>query len=221
MSPAGRRPGRAETRQTILEAARDLFAEHGFAGTSIRAVARAAAVDPALVPHYFANKEGLFRAALEIPIDPDALVREITATGSDQAPLRLVQTLLGVWDSPDTGPAMVSMMRRTVATKGDTELLRDFFGATVLRAVATALLGDLPPDEARERVTLVLSQVLGLCLLRRVFELEPLASMPADRLAAVVAPTVARYLFGDLTDVPAVFPLPAGPGTEHSPASAS
>jgi AcrR family transcriptional regulator len=195
----GRRRGRPDTRLEILNAARALFAERGFVGTSIRAVASAASVDPALVPHYFGNKEGLFRAALEIPIDPEELVRTVVADGPEGAPLRLVQTFLAVWDSPDTGPAMVSFLRRAVADQGSSDMVRDFFGATVLRAVAGALVGDVPPQEARERVALVVSQMLGLVVLRRVLALEPIATMPADRLAAAVAPTVSRYLHGDLT----------------------
>jgi AcrR family transcriptional regulator len=204
----GRRRGRPETRQEILEAARTLFAERGYVGTSIRAVATAASVDPALVPHYFGNKEGLFRAALEIPIDPEDIVRTIVSAGPEQAPMRLVETLLRVWDSPVTGPAMVSVLRRAVAEQGSTEMLRDFFGATVLRVITGALLEDLPPEEARARAALVVSQMFGLVLMRRVLALEPIASMPADRLAAAVAPTIARYLHGDLTDLRAAMDTP-------------
>jgi AcrR family transcriptional regulator len=195
----GRRRGRPETRQAILEAARALFAERGFAGTSIRAVAAAASVDLALVPHYFGNKEGLFRAALEMPIDPAAVIATVVADGPEDAPLRLAETLLRVWDAPDTGPAIVSVLRRAVAEQGSTDMLRDFLGATVVRAVSGALLGDLPQDEARARVALVVSQMLGLAMLRKVLALEPIASMPADELAVAVAPTISRYLYGDLT----------------------
>lgn len=51
----------------IVGAARDEFAQHGSAGTTIRAVARAADVDPALVYHYFGSKEGLLDAATNPP----------------------------------------------------------------------------------------------------------------------------------------------------------
>jgi AcrR family transcriptional regulator len=211
----GRRRGRPETRQEILGAARVLFAERGFVGTSIRAVASAASVDVALVPHYFGNKEGLFRATLEISIDPEEIVQTIVAAGPEGAPLRLVETFLRVWDSPDTGPALVSVLRRAVAEQGSTDMLRDFFGATVLRTVAETLLRDVAPEDAQARVALVLSQLLGLVMLRRVIALEPIASMPADRLAAAVAPTISRYLRGDLTDLQAGIEL--DPGAGHRP----
>ena len=46
------------------------FAATGFAGTSVRAIAAEAGVDPALVHHYFGTKDDLFLAALELPVDP-------------------------------------------------------------------------------------------------------------------------------------------------------
>ena len=66
----GRRPGAPDTRAAILAAARSRFAEHGYAGTTIRAVATDAGVDAALVHHYFGTKDELFLAALELPVDP-------------------------------------------------------------------------------------------------------------------------------------------------------
>ena len=66
----------ADRRAAILVAARESFAAQGFRGTTIRGVARAAGVDPALVHHYFGSKDDLFLAALEVPIDP----REVLPT---------------------------------------------------------------------------------------------------------------------------------------------
>ena len=70
MSPAGRRKGDSGTREAILSAAKQSFAEQGYAGTSLRALARTAAVDPALITHFFGSKDGLFEAALALPLDP-------------------------------------------------------------------------------------------------------------------------------------------------------
>src|SRR5260370_26177214 len=67
--PIGRRKGAPDTRGAILAAARSSFAERGMAGTSLRAVAARARVDPALALHFFGSNAGLFDAALEPPID--------------------------------------------------------------------------------------------------------------------------------------------------------
>lgn len=62
MSPSGRRPGGSGTRDAILAAAKDAFSAQGYTATSLRAVARAAGVDPSLVTHFFGSKPGLFEA---------------------------------------------------------------------------------------------------------------------------------------------------------------
>lgn len=193
----GRRKGSPETRREILDSARTLFAERGFTGTSIRAVAADAGVDPALVHHYYGTKEGLFRAALDVPFDPTVLITRMTEGGTDEVPRRLVGTFLGVWESEETGPAMVSFLRRAMADQESTALLRDFAGSTVLRTAAEQLLGHLDPAAARPRVALVVSQMLGLVVLRHVLCVEPLASLTTAQIAEAVTPTIERYLYGD------------------------
>ena len=66
---SGRRPGNQDTRQSILDAARAVFADKGFDKASIRAIATEAKVDPALVHHYFGTKDKLFLASMNTPIE--------------------------------------------------------------------------------------------------------------------------------------------------------
>lgn len=56
------------TRAAIVAAAREQFAAHGYQAATIRGVASAAGIDPALVMRYFGNKEGLFAAAAEFDL---------------------------------------------------------------------------------------------------------------------------------------------------------
>ena len=71
----GRRPGDpAVTRRAILGAARDRFGSVGFDRATIRAIATQADVDPALVIHHFKNKQQLFVAAHELPLNPGELI---------------------------------------------------------------------------------------------------------------------------------------------------
>lgn len=58
----GRRPGRTDTRETILDAAERAFSARGFAGASLRQLADEGGVNQALIFHYFGSKEGLYRA---------------------------------------------------------------------------------------------------------------------------------------------------------------
>ncbi|MFU8872585.1 TetR family transcriptional regulator [Micromonospora sp. SL4-19] len=191
----GRRPGNPDTREAILAAARAAFAERGFDATSIRAIATAAAVDPALVHHYFGTKEELFRATVAIPVDPAELLPAVLAAGPDGAGERLVRTFLAVWDSP-TGVAAVALLRSAVSNEWTGRLLREFLVTQVLRRVLDRL--DLDPAERPLRGALVGTQMIGLAMMRYVLRLEPVASADPEALVAAVGPTVQRYLTGDL-----------------------
>src|SRR4029078_10441844 len=103
MTP-GHRDERRVLSARILSAARDEFAQYGWAGTTIRAVARAADVDPALVYHYFASKEALLDAATN-PLQRwlEAVARTWT-TPVGQLGAALVRLMLGAWTGGRVGP---------------------------------------------------------------------------------------------------------------------
>ncbi|KKJ93904.1 TetR family transcriptional regulator [Micromonospora sp. HK10] len=191
----GRRPGNPDTREAILAAARTAFAERGFDAASIRAIATAAGVDPALVHHYFGTKEELFRATVAIPVDPAELVPRVLAGGRDEVGERLVHTFLTVWDSP-VGPAAVALLRSAMSNQWTARLLREFLVTQILRRVVDQL--DLDPAEVPLRGALVATQVAGLAMMRYVIRLEPVASAPVDTLVATIGPTIQRYLTGPL-----------------------
>jgi AcrR family transcriptional regulator len=190
----GRRPGGPDTRGQILSAARRSFADKGFGATTIRAVAGDAGVDPALVHHYFGAKDDLFLAALEIPVDPRALVPAVFVDGVRGAGERLVRLFLSVWDDPQGRLPLIALVRTSLVQEGPETLLQQ----GILRMVLAPLRAALPPAEADRRVQLVVSQMSGLVLTRYLLALEPLASMPVEELVAWVAPTVQRYLDGPL-----------------------
>ena len=189
----GRRPGAPDTRAEVLAAARASFAEKGFRGTTIRAVASAAGVDPALVHHYFGTKDDLFVAALEIPVDPREILAPVVAAGPDGAGERLLRTFLSVWDDPEIQPGLVALARSLVADDS-AGLVRDGFIPVVVGPVLASLVSDRP----EVRVPLVASQMIGLIVARYVIAIPPLALMPAEDLVARVGPTLQHYLTGDL-----------------------
>jgi TetR/AcrR family transcriptional regulator, regulator of cefoperazone and chloramphenicol sensitivity len=57
-----------ESRQRLLQAAVQCFAEHGYARTSTRTVATQAGVNIAAISYYFGDKAGLYRAAFTEPM---------------------------------------------------------------------------------------------------------------------------------------------------------
>lgn len=193
----GRRPGDpAQTRQAILDAATQGFAADGFGKTSIRKIAGAAGVDPALVHHYFGSKDQLFMAALNVPIDPSEVLPRVVAGGRDEVGERLVGTFLSVWDSP-RGNAAVAVLRSAVAHPWIARLLEEF----VLTRIVLPAFAEIGVDDERDRERrsgFVVSQVLGLALSRYVLRFEPLASAPQAEVIAAVGPTIQRYMTGDI-----------------------
>ena len=188
-TPRGRRPGSPDTRAAILEAARARFAEGGFRATTIRAVAADAGVDAALVHHYFGTKDDLFLAAMQLPVDPRQLLAPVLGGGVEGAAERFLGVFLSVWDDPELQPALLAVARG-VMEPGGGRLLSEGFLPVVVRPIAEALGVDRPED----RMPLVASQMMGLILVRYVLRIEPLASMPAERVVATYAPTIQRYL---------------------------
>ena len=192
---SGRRPGNQDTRQSILDAAREVFADKGFDGASIRAIAGEAKVDPALVHHYFGTKDKLFLASMNMPLDPSELVPKALSGPPEEAGERLVRLVLSVWDSP-AGTAAVALIRSAMSNEWTARLLREFVVTQVLRRAIREL--GLPAEEAGLRSALVASQMAGLAVTRYVLKIEPVASADPETLVRAIAPNVQRYLTGEL-----------------------
>lgn len=197
--PRGRRPAGEDTRGAIVVAARAEFAEKGFDAASVRSVARRAGVDPALVRHYFGDKASLFAAGV-IPqgVDPGRTAAGLVAEGVDGLGERLLRTVLGVWDS-DGGVTFRAVFSAIGSQEVPPHLVMGYVGREVFSQVVRVLPG---PDQAL-RVSLVASHVVGVLVARHVLGVEPVASLDADRLAALVGPTLQCYL---------VDPLPTADG---------
>ncbi len=196
MARTGRRPGKQDTREAILRAAREAFADRGFDQASIRQIATGAGVDPALVHHYFGTKEQLFLATVEAPVDPAALFPHILDGGVEQVPERLVGTFVRLWDDPVIGSAAAALVRSALQHDWSARILREFLTTQILRRVLNQL--DLDPAEAPMRGSLIASQMIGMAMIRYVLKLEPLAGAAPETVVASLAPTIRRYLFEPL-----------------------
>jgi AcrR family transcriptional regulator len=188
--PRGRRPGSSGTREAILAAARERFAASGYDRTRIRDVAADAGVDAALVHYFFKSKDGLFVAAMELPFRPAEVIAPILAEGVDGLGERLVRRMLTVWD--ENRPALLALVSSASSHPGAALALREFVLSEIVGRIAATLDGD------KLRATLVGSQVVGLIAVRYVARVEPLASLDREEVVSLVAPTLQRYLDGDL-----------------------
>jgi len=186
----GRRPGQSSSRDDILSAARVLFGDRGYDRASIRAIAGAAGVDPALVHHFFGTKEDLFAAAMELPVDPDTILPLVLAGPREEIGERLARMVLALWGDPRLRPQFVGVIRSATTNEMGARLLREFMSSKVFARVAEAL------DVPRLNLNAAASQIVGVVMLRYVLEVEPMASASEEELVALLAPTIQRYLSG-------------------------
>lgn len=190
----GRPPGNSDTRERILNNARILFARNGIGNTSIRAVAAAADVDSALVHHYFGTKEKLFAAAVQLPIDPMAIIGPLREVPVEQLGHAIPSTLLPLWDS-ELGAGLIATLRSVLAGP-EINLFRTFIQDVIGVEIGPRV--DNPPGTGTIRIQFVASQLVGVVMARYILELEPFKSLPAAQIADTIAPNLQRYLTGDL-----------------------
>jgi AcrR family transcriptional regulator len=163
--PASRRPGRPrseQAEQAIIEATLDLFAEQGFEGVCVEAVAARAGVGKATIYRRWPNKEELLLAAfgsLKSPFpEPDgvsvrddllAMVEVMCADKADPRKARRYALLLG---EGEKYPRLMARYKETVV-----EPRREAMRAVIRRGIQT---GELRPDTDIEIAMLTLTGVI-------------------------------------------------------------
>lgn len=141
----------------LLQAGQTAFARHGFKGASLRGIAAAAGVDPALAAHHFGSKEALWEAVIErlalylapyvVELRELKMQREIPIRARIETALR--QLIAGVCGEPESG----MLISRISAEKGEKldmlveKLVRpyhDAFEPLLLEAMRENLIAEQP-----------------------------------------------------------------------------
>ena len=187
--PSGRRPGDIGTRDAILDAALALFAERGYDGASVRAIAADAGVDPALIRHFFGDKETLFTTVVaDRTTIPDRIAGSLAGDPASVG-RRVTDAYLRVWEAAETRPILLALVRSATTSSRASELLQELLGAR-LQAYDEA-----PQDSDRARaLALVAAHLFGVVVARHVVGLAALVRIGHDELVELVAPTIQRYL---------------------------
>jgi AcrR family transcriptional regulator len=165
----------------------------------MRAVAADAAVDPALVMHYFGSKQRLFVQVVELPFTPARTLPEILAGDPSGIGTRLAELVVSLLENPETRRRLTGIVRAAASEPEAARMVREL----LMREVWIPAAEILEVDDAELRMNLVGSQVVGLVMARYVVGVEPLASLPAERLVDAIGPTLQRYLVEPL--------VPTGP----------
>ncbi|MET8004972.1 TetR/AcrR family transcriptional regulator [Nonomuraea glycinis] len=175
MSELSRAERRQRTERRILDTARELFAQRGFERTTIRAVAQAAEVDPALVMQYYGSKQRLFDAAVRVAEPP----------AGEAGPEELIEELLGSLDVKlgELPPASLAMMRSMLTHPEAAASARGVLGRQIERVGRS-----LPGERARLRAALMTMIMLGVAVGHQLLELDELRDVSPEDIARLLRP---------------------------------
>ena len=176
------------TKSAILAAAREQFAAVGYQAATIRAIAAAAEIDPAMVMRYFGNKEKLFAAAAEF----DLRLPDLSEVPRKDVGAALVAHFLNRWEDDET---LMALLRTAVTNEAAAGRLQEIF-ATQMAPLVAKLCGE-PRAAAAMRAGLIASQILGLALCRYVLKLPPVVGLKHAEIVSRVGATVQAYLYGN------------------------
>jgi len=155
-------------------------------------VAAEAGVDPALVSHFFGDKQGLFVAAVELPIEPAVIVATIASADRADVGRRLAELVLSVVDGP-AGERALGLIRAAASEPAAAEAVRELLEQRVFGPV-TAALG---VSDADLRAGMLGSTLVGLMMARHIVQVRPVRDAAPERLARAVAPVLQHYLTGE------------------------
>ena len=179
----GRPRGNPPTRESIVPVARALFLERGYRGTTLRAVAGAAGVDPALIAYHFGSKKGLFADVMQFQCANALAVDEVLGGDPATLPGRLVDAVTGLWEDADF---------RRLTTQGDeaADVIREYLERELLARLVEFLGG----RDATARATAVVTILGGLVYTRYLNPLATPAALTPAEMRAVLTPALRAAL---------------------------
>jgi AcrR family transcriptional regulator len=191
MTQDNEKPLRSQaTRDRILNEARRLFAEQGFEKTTIRAVARAASINPSIVMRYYSSKEDLFATAAKI----DFRMPDLAALSPAERGVALVTHIVERWEGPTAGGELRALLRAA----GTHNLARLRLAELVEKQAAPIIRGVLPRDRTDERLGLIIMQIAGLVLSRYFLEHPSVMVLDRETIIRQVGAAVQGYMTADV-----------------------
>ena len=178
------------TRAAILQAARELFADHGYERTTVRDIASRAEIDPAMVMRYFGSKDELFARATQV----DLKLPDLTGISSSEFGDTLIRHFLDLWEGPSNNGSLTILLRVAASSEEIAAKMRGVFAGQVMPMLAQVS----DRTEFATRAGLIVSQLLGLALCRYVLKVPPVVGLAPEMIVKSVGPTLQRYITGTL-----------------------
>jgi AcrR family transcriptional regulator len=186
----GRPKGQTDAKDRIRSAARAQFLDAGYHAVTMRSIAAAAEVDVALVSYYFGSKQGLFGAAMALPINPAAVLAAELDGDLDTLATRLLAQVLGIWDDPESGQALIATANLAIGDPNVRRLVAEAVSRELVEPIAARLTGDDGPS----RAATFCSQISGIIFSRYLLAVQPIATMSAAEIIGHLAPSMQRVI---------------------------
>ncbi|MEU0280527.1 TetR family transcriptional regulator [Streptomyces sp. NPDC006195] len=179
----GRPRGNPPTRESLVSAARTLFLERGYRRTTLRAVAGAAGVDPALIAYHFGSKKGLFADVMQFQCANALAVDDVLGGDPATLPDRLIDAVTDLWEDADF---------RRLTAQGDeaAEVIREYLEHELLARLVEFLGG----RDATARATAVVTILGGLIYTRYLNPLPTPAALTRAETRQILAPALRAAL---------------------------
>jgi AcrR family transcriptional regulator len=182
----GRRSGPTRTRAAVLDAARARFASDGYEAATIRAVARDARVDPALVMHFFGSKEGLLFAVLEELSDfAETMLASLAGPRAGRG-RRFTRAYFEAWEAPVMGSQLRTLVRAAIGSPRASRAFQEHLAASLARSGISI--------SQHAGLMLAASQLFGIAVVRYIIEVPVLVALSIDELVQRLGPTIDKYL---------------------------
>ncbi|WP_405957421.1 TetR/AcrR family transcriptional regulator [Streptomyces phaeochromogenes] len=181
--PRGRPRGNPPTRESIVSAARALFLERGYRGTTLRAVAGAVGVDPALIAYHFGSKKSLFADVMQFQCANALAVDDVLGGDPATLPDRLIDAVTNLWEDAD-------FVRLTTRGEEAAEVIREYLERELLARLVEFLGG----RDATARATAVVTILGGLIYTRYLNPLPTPAALTPSETRHVLTPALRAAL---------------------------
>jgi AcrR family transcriptional regulator len=174
---ASRSRDAAASKDALLQAARTLFGEQGFEGTTIREIGERAGVDAALIARYFCSKADLYIAAVAAE-DPEGTPSEYE--GLEQ----MADVVVTRDDRRGPGPIFQAIVRSDTSPE-----IRDAALGRVAQRLVAPLVANLTAqgvDRPQLRAQVAVSALVGVSVGRSLGWFDEIRSVPRDELVALI-----------------------------------
>lgn len=181
---AGARAEKAkETRHAILTSARRAFAQHGYDGAGVRAIAAGAGVSAMMVNRYFGSKEGLFGEVVADSLRDPVILSPENLRSADVA-RAFAASLVGLTAAGESPLDGFLILFRSASSETAARIARERIRAAHHATACQTVRG----DHASERAAIFLAFVAGFQMMRQMMRLDALAGANPKILIELLTP---------------------------------